>query len=82
MRRAAAIRRTPHSRGGDGGDGGGSGVSMITMSMEISVLEFKIHIFGEGHIFLRNLHRRFVLCSNDQIYGRDIAKICGLLRTY
>ena len=25
---------------------------------------FKVHIFWEGHKFLRNLHGRFVLCSN------------------
>ena len=27
----------------------------------------KVHIFREGLKFLRNLHRRFVLCSNGQI---------------
>ena len=42
----------------------------------------KVHIFWEGHKFLRNLHRRFVLCSNGQIYGGDFAKFCGLLRIY
>ena len=31
---------------------------------------------------MRNLHRRFVLCSNGQIYGGDFAKFCGLLRIY
>ena len=32
---------------------------------------------------LRNLHRRrFVLCSNGQIYDGDFAKFCGLLRIY
>ena len=31
---------------------------------------------------LRNLHRRFVLCSNGQIYGGDFAKFCGLLMIY
>ena len=35
---------------------------------------FKVHIFWEGNKFLRNLHSRFVLCSNSQIYGRDFAK--------
>ena len=42
----------------------------------------KVHIFWEGHKFLRNLHCRFVLCSNGQIYSGDFAKICGLLRIY
>ena len=40
---------------------------------------FKVHIFLEGHKFLLNLHCRFVLCIG-QIYGRDFAKFCGLLR--
>ena len=31
---------------------------------------------------MRNHHLRFVLCSNDQIYGGDFAKFCGLLRIY
>ena len=31
---------------------------------------------------MRNLHRRFVLCTNGQIYGGDFAKFCGLLRIY
>ena len=31
---------------------------------------------------MQNLHRRFVLCSNGQIYGGDFAKLCGLLRIY
>ena len=42
----------------------------------------KVHIFREGHNFLRNLHRRFVLCSNGQIYVGDFAKFCGRLRIY
>ena len=42
----------------------------------------KVHIFWEGHKFLRNLHRRFVLYSNGQIYVGDFAKFCGLLRIY
>ena len=42
----------------------------------------KVHIFWEGHKFLRNFHRRFVLCSNSQIYGGDFLKFCGLLRMY
>ena len=36
----------------------------------------------EGHKILRNLHCRFVLCSNGQIYCGDFAKYCGLLRIY
>ena len=31
---------------------------------------------------MRNLHRRFVLCSASQIYDGDFAKFCGLLRIY
>ena len=31
---------------------------------------------------MRSLHRRFILCSNSQIYGGDFAKFCGLLRKY
>ena len=41
-----------------------------------------INVFWEGHKFLRNLHRRFVLCSNCQIYDGDFAKFYGLLRIY
>ena len=40
----------------------------------------KVHIFWEGHKILKNLHRRFVLCSVSQIYVGDLAKMCGLLR--
>ena len=42
----------------------------------------KVHIFWEGHKILRHLHRRFVLCSNDQIYGGVFANFCGLLSIY
>ena len=31
---------------------------------------WKVHIFWEGHKILQNLHHRFVLCSNGQIYVR------------
>ena len=31
---------------------------------------------------MRNLHRRFVLCSASQIYGGDFAKFYSLLRIY
>ena len=30
---------------------------------EVNVASGKVHIFWEGHKFLRNLHRRFVLCT-------------------
>ena len=43
---------------------------------------FKVHIFWECHKILRNLHRRYVLCSASQIYGGDFAQFCGLLRMY
>ena len=46
------------------------------------LLFFNVHIFWEGHKVLRNLHRRFVLYSNGQIYGGDFTKFCGLLRIY
>ena len=39
----------------------------------------KVHIFSEGHKILRNLHLRFVLCSNGQIYSGNFAKFCSLL---
>ena len=42
----------------------------------------KAYIFLEGHTILQNLHRRFILCSNGQIYDGDFAKFCGLLRIY
>ena len=31
---------------------------------------------------MRNLHRRFDRYYIEQIYGGDLAKICGLLRIY
>ena len=42
----------------------------------------KVHIFWEGHKIFRNLHCRFVLCSDGQIYSGDFAKFHGLLRIY
>ena len=42
----------------------------------------KVDIFWEGHNFFQNLHLRFVLWSNGQIYGGYFAKFCGLLRIY
>ena len=60
--------------------------SNVGMESEHSVELFqhyiKVHIFWEGHKFLQNLHRRFVLCSASQIYGGDFTKFCGLLRIY
>ena len=62
----------------------------IISSLEYYLIEFrfarlryvKVHIFWDGHKFLWNLHRRFVLCSNCQMYGGDFATFCGLLRIY
>ena len=31
---------------------------------------------------MRNLPLTFVLCSASQKYGKDFAKLCGLLRIY
>ena len=53
----------------------------IVHNLDTSVFS-KVHIFWEGHQFLWNLHRRFVLCSNGQIYSGDFANFCGLLRIY
>ena len=53
----------------------------VTFFIKGTYLKF-IPIFWEGHNFLRNLHRRFVPCSNSQIYGGDFAKFCGHLRIY
>ena len=53
-------------------------------SLELSYEEVtsKFHIFWEGHKSLQNLHRKFVLWSNGQIYEGDFAKFCGLLRIH
>ena len=45
----------------------------------------KVHIFWEGHKFLRNLHCTVDLshvCSNGQIYAGDFENFCGVLRRY
>ena len=42
----------------------------------------KLHIFWKDHKNVRNLHLRFVLCSNNQIYDGDFEDFCGLLRIY
>ena len=39
-------------------------------------------IYYEKATFLRSLHRRFVQCSNGQIYGGDFVNFFGLLRIY
>ena len=39
-------------------------------------------IYYEKASFLRSLHRRFVQCSNGQIYGGDFVNFFGLLRIY
>ena len=46
------------------------------------ILLIKVHIFWEGLKVLRNLHHKFVLCSNGQIYGGYFVKCFGLLRIY
>ena len=56
--------------------------SLYSYRLEIRDLKDKVHTFWEGHKILRNLHCRFVLCSNGQIYGGDFANLCGLLRIY
>ena len=40
----------------------------------------KVYIFWEDHKIFRNLYRRFDRYYIGQIYGGDLAKICGLLR--
>ena len=52
------------------------------MPSHSSKIYIKVHIFWEGHKFLQNLHHRFVVCSNGQIYAGDFAKCCGLLKIY
>ena len=54
----------------------------FSRTYNIFQLHFKVHIFWEGHKILRNLHRRFVLCSANQIYGGDFANWCDLLKIY
>ena len=38
--------------------------SKLLQAYFLNWVSFKVHIFWEGHKFLRNFHRRFVLCSN------------------
>ena len=54
----------------------------VSSQQYCAMMVLKVHIFWESHKFLQNLHHRFVLCSNGQIYGGDFAKFCGLLRIY
>ena len=42
----------------------------------------KVHMFWEGHKFLRNLHRRFALCSNGQICIGEMGLLQNLLQTF
>ena len=48
--------------------------SLYSYRLEIRDLKDKVHTFWEGHKILRNLHCRFVLCSNGQIYSGDFKK--------
>ena len=48
---------------------GRTNLSLILTLRFVSFLLHKIPIFWEGHPFLQNFHRTFVLCSNSQIYG-------------
>ena len=57
-------------------------ISKTDEFVEFQAQEYKVHIFWEDHNFLRNLHHKFVLCSNGQIYEGDFVKFCGLLRLY
>ena len=43
----------------------------------LSLQNLKVHIYWEGHKILQNLHRRFLLCSNGQIYSGDFTKFFG-----
>ena len=55
---------------------------LLGMYRNSNVSSVKFIYSEKATIFLRNLHRRFVLCSNGQIYGGDFAKFFGLLRIY
>ena len=55
---------------------------LITSLILINNRFLKFIYSEKATIFLRNLHLRFVLFSNSQIYGGDFAKFCGLLRMY
>ena len=54
----------------------------LFISYFIYIVIFKVHIFWEDPYILKNLHRRFVKCSNGQIYSGDFTKFWGLLRIY
>ena len=56
----------------------------LICSMQVinNLFYIKVHIFWEGHKNLRNLHCKFALCSNGQIYRGDFAKFWGHLRIY
>ena len=57
-------------------------IKLHRISNEDDVYICKVHIFWEGHKIFQNLHRRFVLCSNGQIYSGGFTKLCGHLRKY
>ena len=38
----------------------------IAISTHLVLQQYKVHIFWEGHKFLRNIHLTFVLCSANQ----------------
>ena len=48
----------------------------------LSLFNFKVNIFWEGHKILQNLDRRFDWHYIGQIYDGDFATFCGLLRIY
>ena len=48
----------------------------IILSTFSSIFFFvKVHIFWEGYKILQKINRRFVLCSNGQIYDEDFTKM-------
>ena len=47
---------------------------LVNLLCSDKLFSLKAHIFCEGHKILRNIHRRFVLCSNGQIYGKNSQK--------
>ena len=55
---------------------------LITSLILINNRFLKFIYSEEATVFLRNLHSRFVPCSNGQIYGADFAKFSSLLRIF
>ena len=56
--------------------------NVFSLSVILITLEFKVHIFWEGHKILRNLRRLFDWHYLEQTYRGDFAKFYALLRTY